>query len=85
MFMWYLAWKEVNTSTQESQVTLFNLGFFLLLAGLFLFVLSYGCVACEVGIALGLVCLVREGEACLSGMFSSELLWLLPTWSQPSG
>lgn len=63
MFMWDLTSGEVNTSTQESQVTPpFNLGCLLLLARLFLFVLSFGCDACEVGIALSLVCLVREGR-----------------------
>lgn len=34
----------------------------LLLARLLLFVLSFGCDACKVGIALSLVCLVREGR-----------------------
>lgn len=62
MFMWYLAWKEVNTSTQESQVTLFSIS-----VGMFL-------VACRVVSICFVfwVCCLWGGNCIRLGLFGER-------------
>lgn len=60
MFVWDLTSGEVKASTKESQVTLLSILFAVACKAVSICVVLW--VACKVGIALSLVCLVREGR-----------------------